>query len=68
MSEEEIQDRGRENDRKRAREAKGVKEMRQCERNGLCVAVSQGLNWAVGKGAIACISLTAHSLIMPADS
>ncbi len=33
----------------------------------LC-CVPQGLNWAAGKGAITCVSLTAHSLITPADS
>lgn len=30
--------------------------------------VPQDLNWAAGKGAITCVSMTAHSLITPADS
>ncbi|CAB1450841.1 unnamed protein product [Pleuronectes platessa] len=30
--------------------------------------LTRGLNWAAGKGAITCVSMTAHSLITPADS
>lgn len=53
---------GRQDRWKRVQGWESVKEM-------VCLCfVPLGLNWAAGKGAITCVSLTAHSLITPTDS
>lgn len=46
-----------------------TRQMKECRDEKVCLcSVPLGLNWAAGKGAITCVSLTAHSLIAPADS
>lgn len=55
--------------RKRERESEREEEMRDSVKEMVCLyCVPKGLNWAAGRGAITCVSVTAHSLITPGDS